>query len=827
MVYPKDFEAKVGFDKIRGLLSGYCLSSMGRDMVNRLFFSHDYNYIRQSLDQVSQFRQLIHEHSGFPDQDYLDLRHCLKKLGVEGAVISLEDLHDLRTSLKAITSVIKFLKGLNREQYPELFALSVNKSGWQAHIHHADQLIDFRGQMRPDASPLLKELTQKMAKLEKGLSAMVQKSLYTARKAGYSPEDSEVTLRNGRLVIPVLASHKRQIKGFIHDESSSGQTVYLEPEAACETNNQIRKLRNARDQEIKRLLTLFTHSIRPDIPHMLDDYHWLGTVDAIRSKALLAIQLEAERPELKEKPVVQWQNAIHPLLYLMYKNTSRQVVPLNIHLNTRQRILIISGPNAGGKSVCLKTIGLLQYMLQCGLLIPLEAQSVCGIFQQLFMDMGDEQSLENDLSTYSSHLRNIKHFLEHSNPQNLFLIDEMGSGTEPQIGGAIAEACLEALYHKGGIGVVTTHYANLKLLPEKHDAMENGAMLFDQKKLMPRFILKTGQPGNSFAFEIAENSGIPLVVLEKARKKAGTTQLDFEKQLQSLEQDRTELIKKEHELGLADQLLAESVEKYNTLCREMKVDKQRILDQAKEEAKNMIRESNRLIEKTIREIKEKQAQKQATQQARKNLGKESHHIISKSREPGPPKEKKTDREQNRRKAGVTISKPSANQGKENHKTLTPLPEKISKGDTVRIRGQQATGQVLSISGKKAAILTGHIKMEVPIQRLEKVSPSKIITPKASNAHSAIIDNIRQRTENFSSVLDLRGTRAEEAEKMLTRFIDDAILTGHYDLQIIHGKGDGVLRSVVRKMLEQTSQVSRYCDAHVERGGQGVTLVTLK
>ncbi len=833
MVYPKDFEAKVGFHKIRDLLSGYCISSMGRDTVASLAFSDDYGHIRQSLDQVSQFRQLINHHSGFPAQDYLDLRHCLRKLSLDGATISLEDLHHLNISLKTITAVLRFLKSLDPEHYLELVSLTRDKSGWEGHIHHADGLIDSRGQILPHASPLLQEITAKIFKLEKGLSAMVQQSLSSARKAGQAPENSEITVRNGRLVIPVLASQKRKIKGFIHDESSSGQTIYLEPEAAYETNNEIRKLRNAREQEIKRLLTLFTKTIRPDIHHMIHDYQWLGTIDAIRSKALLAIELEASKPQLEDKPLADWQNAIHPLLYLAYKGTNKQVVPLNIRLDSRQRILIISGPNAGGKSVCLKTTGLLQYMLQCGLLIPVNPRSRCGIFHQLFIDIGDEQSLEDDLSTYSSHLRNIKHFIHHTCSRSMFLLDEMGSGTEPQMGGAIAEACLESLYNKGGFGVVTTHYANLKLLPERYEAMENGAMLFDQKKLVPRFILKTGQPGNSFAFEIAENTGLPREVMEEARKKAGTTQLDFEKQLQSLEQEQSELNKKEYELGLADQLLAESVEKYHALCRDMEKDKKQILEQAKEEAKSIIRESNKLIENTIREIKEKQAEKQATQQARKKLEVGSHHIISKNRNNTPAVERDMG-EKNKPGNKTTAkgkplkSKPLINVvGKEKQAPDRPLPGNISKGDTVRIRGQKATGEVLFISGGKAGILAGYLKMEIPAEKLEKVAPSPSSIPKASHTHSAIINSIQERAESFSTVLDLRGIRAEEAEKKLTQFMDDAILTGNYDLRIIHGKGDGILRKVVRKHLDGISQVTRYGDAHVERGGQGVTLVTLK
>lgn len=535
----------------------------------------------------------------------------------------------------------------------------------------------------------------------------------------------------------------------------------------------------------------------------------LGLIDFIRGKALLAILINADRPRLFNEQRFSWQQAVHPLLHLVFKEQSRQVVPLDISLNEEQRILIISGPNAGGKSVCLKTTGLLQYMLQCGMLVPMKASSECGIFSKIFIDIGDEQSLENDLSTYSSHLNNIKFFAENCDSSTLLMIDEMGTGTEPQMGGAIAEAALERLCELGTWGVITTHYANLKLLAEKYPAIENGAMLFDTRNIRPLFQLRIGKPGNSFAFEIAKNTGLPDDILLKAREKTGKTHLDFEEQLQSLEQDKYQVDEKRRELSLADELLSETIEKYNRLSQEIEQNKKEIIEKAKAEAQRILDDSNRLIERTIREIKESQADKEKTRNARKALEEQKEKIS-----------------EEKRKTEKAASRPKAVIRKQPTQAAESLSGPIREGDHVKISGQKGGGIVISISKNKAQVAFGQMKMQIPLEQLEKIKASGSGARQRSN-YGNIMKNMQEKAESFSPTLDLRGARADEAMSRLMHFIDDAMLTGACDLRILHGKGNGVLRNVVREYLAGVDEVKHFADEHVERGGQGITVVKLK
>ncbi|MFO8054645.1 MAG: Smr/MutS family protein [Bacteroidales bacterium] len=784
---------------------------MGQDWIEQISFSSDFTTIGKNLEQVYQFMQLIRFAPSFPTHDYKDMRHRLRLLSTEGAIIAQDDLHDLNCSLKVMESVKAYLKDLDPEQYDELIALAKGKTSWQEFTEQADGIIDNKGEIRPDASAALEDITRKIKTLEKGLYSKIQQTLTQAKKSGWVGNEAEITVRNGRLVIPVFASQKRKLKGFIHDESSSGQTVYMEPEAAFEANNEIRKLGNAYRKEIKRILGEYSGKLRPWIFELIDDYQWLGKVDAIHSKALLAIKLHAEKPKLINEQGFSWQSAIHPLLYLVFKAQNKEVIPLNISLNKDQRILIISGPNAGGKSVCLKTTGLLQYMLQCGLLVPMQASSECGIFNDVFIDIGDEQSLENDLSTYSSHLYNIKQFISAATSRTLIMIDELGSGTEPQMGGAIAEASLETLYQKGAYAVITTHYANLKLLAEKYPGITNGAMLFDNRKLQPLYQLKTGQPGNSFAFEIARKTGLPEEILNRARKKTGETQLDFENQLQSLEKDRSQVDKKAHELNLADELLSETIEKYNKLYAEIDTKRNEILNKAKEEAKDILNESNTIIEKTIREIKESNADKTITKQARKILETKKTKITKPEAHPPAPLSKEKEK-----KKPIPTEKP--------REQIVHGP--IKQGDTVKISGQQSAGEVLSITGQQARVLFGHFKMKIPLKKLEKTTVNDTSKQQARHQNKSMRKTLQEKTEQFSPVLDIRGSRAEEARKKLMHFLDNALLTGNYEVQILHGKGDGILRKIVREQLSKTKEVKHYKDAHIEQGGQGITIVKL-
>lgn len=819
MIYPKNFEQKTGFDKIRQQLYDSCLSPMGHDHVKTMTFQASYDVIEQRLDQTNQFLNLLHFESAFPSNDYLDMRNTLKKLTTEGTIIETEDLHNLNTSLKVMEEIRLFLNNLDPEKYDKLQILTQSVESWKTFIEPADKIIDTKGEIRPDASNTLLEITKKIKSFERSLYSKIQQTLNQAKKSDWIAEEGEITVRNGRLVIPVKASQKRKIKGFVHDESSSGQTIYIEPEHAYETNNEIRKLRSDYKQEIKRIIGEYTKEIRPYIPDLVQDYEWLGFIDFLRSKALLASRLHAEKPKLFNEQRIHWQAAVHPLLYQAHKEQNKNVVPLDISLNQEQRILIISGPNAGGKSVCLKTTGLLQYMLQCGLMIPVKASSECGIFNQIFIDIGDEQSLENDLSTYSSHLNNLRVFTENSNSATLTLIDEMGTGTEPQMGGAIAEASLEVLYERGTYAVVTTHYANLKLLADKYPAIENGAMLFDSKNIKPLFQLKIGKPGHSFAFEIAKNTGLPDEIIKRAKEKTGKTHLDFEKQLQSLEQDKSQVDKKEYELKVADDLLAETIDKYNRLNADLEKNRKEIIEKAKAEAREILNNSNRLIENTIREIKESEADKAKTKESRATFDKEKEKILK-------PKEKTAKSKPKKQKAPASHP-PKQNINKAPEKDYELVKGEIHSGDTVKIIGQSGSGEVISISKNKAEVSFGQMKMQIPVAKLEKIKTTKKQEKKTQGNYHNIMEDMQQKSQNFSSTLDIRGVKADEALTKLMNFIDDATLLGVYDLRILHGKGHGVLRSVVRDYLAGLDEVKNFHDEHVERGGQGITIVKLK
>jgi DNA mismatch repair protein MutS2 len=519
VIYPKNFETKTGFDKVRQMIRDNCLSPVGVQHAENLPFTTDATLIRQQLNQTEEFRQLMLEEPGFPSQDYFDLTYELHRIKIEGTYIEQENLFDLKSSLITISDILQFFKKSDPQKFPNLISLSSEIFVDKMIVSSIEGIIDNKGNIKNNASAKLAEIRKSLSKEQASVDRKMRKAMSEAKRAGWTKDDTEVTIREGRPVIPVAAAHKRAIKGLIHDESATGQTVYIEPVEVFEIHNKIRELESAERREIINILKNFSGFVRPEIPNLIEAYKFLGMIDFIRAKASFALKINALKPKIADQPLVRWNKAVHPLLYLSHKKQNRPVVPLNIQLDNERRILVISGPNAGGKSVCLTTVGLLQYMLQCGLLIPVKDDSMTGIFQNLFIDIGDEQSLENDLSTYSSHLLNMKHFVIHSNANTLFLIDEFGTGTEPQLGGAIAESVLEKLNSNKAFGVVTTHYSNLKLMSKEGNGIVNGAMLFDTKAMQPLFSLKIGKPGSSFAFEIARKIGFPKEVLKNAEKK--------------------------------------------------------------------------------------------------------------------------------------------------------------------------------------------------------------------------------------------------------------------------------------------------------------------
>ena len=807
MIYPHDFERKIGFDQVKLRLKHYCLSTLGEGYVDKIRYNKKFDLIQRLLLQVDEFKDIIQFSENFPSHDYIDVRPELSRLRVIGTVIELSSLFDLKASLTTITDVQDFFKKSESEQFPILKELGSNLIVEKGILKKIILIVDERGKIRDGASKELKEVRSDLRRKQGQIDRKIIQSLNLAKSEGWTSSDVEPTLRNNRLVIPVQATHKRKLKGFIHDESATGQTVYIEPAEIFDANNEIRDLENAEKREILKILIAFTDFLRPHLDELRAAYQYLGLIDFIRAKAKFAIEVEAHMPVLFDKQWVNWVNARHPLLFISHKEQKKEVVPLNLKLDSKERILIISGPNAGGKSVCLKTVGLNQYMLQSGLLPGLDESSEAGIFDNLFIDIGDEQSLENDLSTYSSHLLNIKHFILNSNRATLFLIDEFGTGTEPQLGGAIAEAALEKLNQNQSFGVITTHYSNLKLLADSQEGIVNGAMLFDTHEMKPLYQLKIGRPGSSFAFEIARNIGFPKAVLSNAAVKTGKTQLDFDQQLQQLEVDKIALQKKQLEINVADNFLAETVLKYENLLKEVQSSKKEILTSARDEALKLIDGSNKLIERTIKEIKESQADKERTKEARKRIQQKSENLKSKK---GSTKSNKKNLEQKQ------VSE-------------KPLDDTIKLGDSVQIKEQETIGEVIEIYDDEAIISFNSIKFKTPLSRLNKVSKkmARQKTRAAKSSYSNIMSDINDKMTNFDLSLDVRGKRAEEALNAVQKYIDEAILLSVKEVYILHGKGDGILRQVIREYLNSVDQISGSRDQSSERGGNGITVVNLK
>jgi DNA mismatch repair protein MutS2 len=813
MIYPDNFEQKTGFDQVRKMLAERCISSLGRKWVEKMRFSSSHSLLQTLLDQTEEFRQMIITHENYPSGGFYDPLQVFERIKLEGTYPEPEELVEIRSSLATITDMIRFLQSKKTEEslkYPSLHKLTENIYIDPAIAKEIDRIIDEKGEVRSNASAKLADIRRNRSQLESQALRRINQLFAQAKKEGWIDSNSELALRNGRQVIPVPAAFKRKIKGFVHDQSTTGQTVFLEPEEVFETNNEIRQLELDERREIIRILKELADFMRPWLPQLTDAYLFLGKIDFIRAKAMLAVELQAQRPQLHNKPVINWIRARHPLLYLSFKQQKKHVEPLSIELQTPKTIIVISGPNAGGKSVCLKTVGLVQYMLQCGLLVPMEDHSDAGIFQDIMIDIGDEQSIENDLSTYSSHLANMRQFLRSCNHKSLFLIDEFGAGTEPRMGGAIAEAILIELSKKNSFGVVTTHYANLKILAGKDPGIVNGSMLFDTQNMRPLYRLKSGNPGSSFAFEIARSMGLPSEILKSAEKIAGSEHIDFDRQLQDLELKKMELDDKEKQLRAGDSFLAEMIEKYQKLNDELESRKGDIIQQAKIEAKKIMADSNRMIEKTIKEIRESSADKEKTRNLRENLqaySKQFSDVDNQVSESRTQKKKKL-------KQAETSSKPE----------IEPGP--VVSGDYVRIKGQETPGEVIDVTSKEALVAFGSVQMKISLQKLEKLSKRTVKQTERSGKVRYDFD-INEKAAEFNPNLDVRGQRAQEALLKVRRFVDDAILLGTRNLKVVHGTGDGILREALRDYLRTIPEVKRARDEHPDRGGAGCTLIEIE
>lgn len=803
MIYPSDFENKIGFKAIRERLNELCISEMGKEFVGKMCFSTDVDEIHTYLRLIRDFQTLMQDGVPFPVRDYNDLRDEFKHLAIDGTVISLESMFALKPTLSALFYVFKFFKSEASDKVQYLKALAEGISIDNHIFTEINRLIDDKGEIPDNASAELAEIRRDIRRKQSSIDHRMHKILVEAKNSGWTDSTAEMTIRDGRPVIPVRAADKRELRGFIHDESATGQTVYIEPAEIFETNNEIKELEYAERREINKILLAFTKILRPEIPNLTMAWRLLGLLDFIRAKAILSHEYNCVIPELTDEPMFDWIEARHPLLEQKIKGQGKQITPLDLRFGDDSRILVISGPNAGGKSVCLKTIGLIQYMLQCGLAIPVKIDSKCGIFHDMFIDIGDEQSLENDLSTYSSHLINMKEILEHGNERTLFLIDEFGTGTEPQLGGAIAEAILLKMNEKKSFGVVTTHYANLKLLADNHPGIVNGAMLFDTRYLQPLYVMMIGKPGSSFAFEIAKKIGFPNEILDSAAEISGREHLDFDQQLQQLEIEKKEVRKKEYELKVADKLLDEVVTKYKTQLADIEKNRKTLLREANKEAQEIIDRANAKIEKTIREIKEAQAEKNRTKELREELKEMKQNLV--------------DEEKN-------LSKQLKAEEKEEIANAD-----LKVGDMVCINELEVVGELLAITDTDATIQFGDVRLRTTADKLRKISRSQARKAQQNPSYlrKSIMNDINEKAQKFNLTLDVRGQRGDEAVENVAKYIDEATLLSIKEVSILHGKGNGILRKLIREYLSKQSCIQNFSDASLETGGAGITRITLK
>ncbi len=831
MIYPHNFEQKIGFDDIRRLLKEKCLSSLGEGRVDEMNFSDSFNEIEERLNQTNEFVRIIQEEDSFPAQYFFDVRPSLKRIRVEGMYLDEQELFDLRRSLETIRDIIRFLSSEDEEEnspYPNLKKLAGDIAVFPQLITRINGILNQYGKIKDNASQDLLRIRRELASTTSGISRSLNAILRSAQSEGYVDKDVAPTMRDGRLVIPVAPGLKRKIKGIVHDESSSGKTVFIEPAEVVEANNRIRELEGEERREIIRILTSFSDTLRPSVPDILQSYEFLAEVDFIRAKAYFALQTNSLKPALESEPLIDWTMAIHPLLQMSLAKHRKKVVPLDIELNSKQRILIISGPNAGGKSVCLKTVGLLQYMLQCGLLIPLHERSHAGIFGSIFIDIGDEQSIEDDLSTYSSHLTNMKIMMKSCDERSIILIDEFGGGTEPQIGGAIAEAVLKRFNHKKTFGVITTHYQNLKHFAEDHEGVVNGAMLYDRHLMQALFQLQIGNPGSSFAVEIARKIGLPEDVIADASAIVGSEYINADKYLQDIVRDKRYWEGKRQTIRQREKHMEEVIAKYEADIQELDKSRKEIIRKAKEDAERLLQESNAKIENTIRTIKEAQAEKEKTRIARQELNefRESMEDIEKknTEEKIARRMEKLQEKQNRKKERKDKSL------EVQPKPQTPKTESIEIGCQVKMKGQSSIGDVLEINGKNVVVAFGMIKTTVKLDRLERIKPSNS-QPKNTNTKSTFVssqtqDSVYEKKLGFKQDIDVRGMRGDEAIQAVTYFIDDAILLGIARVRILHGTGTGILRTLIRDYLKTVPGIAHFQDEHVQFGGAGITVVDL-
>ena len=861
MIYPKNYESKIGFDEIRHLLKEHCLSSLGKEKVDELTFSDDAVTVNDWMQQIHEFRRLMQATEQMPMNYFFDVRESVARIRLENTHLEEDELWDLRRSLETIGVIVNFLNKNNGDEefpeynYPALRQLAKDVQTFPAIIRRIDSILDKFGKIKDSATMTLAGIRHEMEQTAGSISRTLYTILHAAQRDGLVAQDTAPTLRDGRLMIPVAPGLKRKIRGIVHDESATGKTVFIEPAEVVEANNKVRELEAAERREIIRILTVFSDELRPHVQEVLDSYQFLATIDLIRAKAEMAEQMQAFEPEVKAEPQIDWIRAIHPLLQRSLAKQDKKVVPLDIRLEGRSktedgrsktlgRLLIISGPNAGGKSVCLKTVGLLQYMLQCGLSIPIGDRSTVGLFQNIMIDIGDEQSIADDLSTYSSHLLNMKNMMKQANNRTLLLIDEFGGGTEPAIGGAIAEAVLKQFWKKETFAIITTHYQNLKHFAEDHEGVVNGAMLYDRHQMQALFQLSIGQPGSSFAIEIARKTGIPEEVISDASEIVGSDYIQSDKYLQDIVRDKRYWEGKRQTIHQHEKSLEGHIQRYKTNLEEIERERKAILNRAKQQAEELLAEANRKIENAIREIKEAQAEKEQTRLIREELQEFREQVqnddtrglmseedfAKKLRQMEERKARKAQRKERKGEEERAASEKLAARAKAN---LNDTNRPLEKGDSVRIKGTNSVGEIESIQGKQATVVFGGLRSKVKLEQLERAAKSQTTSsPADKHAHLAIQTShmtratMEDRRQNFHQDLDVRGMRGDEAIDAVMHFIDDAILIGLSRVRILHGTGTGILRQLIRQYLNTVPNVKKAKDEHVQFGGAGITVVDL-
>ncbi len=789
MLYPENCQDRLGFNEVRQMVHKHCLSSMGQALVNKMQVMTKFDQINKFLRQTSEFKSILENQEPLQISTFFDIKILADKIKVEGSYLIEEELFQIYASLQTVFSVIRFFDD-RKETYPNLEALFEHLPIEKDILKKIEVVLDLKGKLKPNASAQLQEITSAISKGELEVRKRMD-SIFKMAVGKSWVADGSLTIRDGRMCIPILAENKRKLKGFIHDESASGQTVYLEPEEVFSLNNKLRDLEFDKRREIIKILIAITTELRPYTPLLLSYHGFLTKLDFVRAKALFAIDVQANMPLLTKEAKTRLINARHPLLLLSFAAEQKIVVPLNIHINENLRIVLVSGPNAGGKSVCMKTVGLLQMMLQTGLLVPVDESSEMGIFDQIFADIGDDQSIESDLSTYSAHLTKMRYFVANASPKTLVLIDEFGTGTDPQFGGPMAEAVLEVLNKKKVRGVITTHYSNLKLFAGHTDGLENASMLFDNSKMKPLYILDLGKPGSSYAFEIAQNIGLQAEVLQLAREKTGTNQNSIDSLLVDLEKEKRQIHDTKIQLANQQNKVKNLVADNEKLKLFLEENKKALIKEAKLEAQNIIREANKLVENTISQIKEKQADKVVTKELRQNLQKS---LIK-------------------------------NEVKEEKKPVAKFDNStIVVGDWVQLNHTETRGQVLEVNRDNLVLALGDLRSVVKKNRVQKISNREAKKVVQSNSFSGrIFDAIT----NFNAELDLRGMRGENALQEVENYLDKAIMLGYPSVKLIHGKGDGILRKLIREYLKKYKEVTRVEDEHADRGGDGISYVYLR